>query len=139
VTLIRDLLEDPARVASLPPDAIVPVLGELLSLLARLLIQVSTAPGTTHAKKPEDLDSLLTVHETATVLNLRPARVYNLVRRRALPAVRVGKYVRVRSRDLQAWIEAQREEGVDENLQAGLGFSPPMTRPSTKGRDKRSR
>ncbi len=136
---LREVLEAPERVGSLPPEAMPEVLGELVLLLVHLLTQISGTPGTKHPKKPEDLDRLLTVAETATVLSLRPARVYELVRQRVLPAVRVGKYVRVRSRDLQAWIEDQREEGVDGRIQPGLSSPPPMTRPSTKGRGKRSR
>jgi hypothetical protein len=30
-------------------------LGELVLLLVRLLVQISATPGTTHAKKPEEL------------------------------------------------------------------------------------
>jgi excisionase family DNA binding protein len=111
----------------------------IVLLLARLLVQASATPGTTQTEKPEALDRLLSVVEVSRILNLRPPHVYELVRRHTLPAVRVGKYVRVRAADLQVWIEAQREEGVDENIRPGLGFSPPMIRPSTKRRDKRSR
>lgn len=114
------------------------VLGELILLLARLLAQTAVTPGTTHPKSTEDLDRLLTVAETATILSLRPPRVYELVRRRVLPAVRVGKYVRVRSRDLQSWIEDQREEGVDANIRSSLEFPLPMSR-SGKARGQKSR
>lgn len=134
---LREVLEAPERVGSLPPEAMPEMLGELVLLLVHLLKQISGTPGTTHQKKPEDLDRLLTVAETATILSLRPARVYELVRQRVLRAVRVGRYVRVRSRDLQAWIEAQREEGVDGRIQPGLSSPPPMT--STNARGKRSR
>ncbi len=82
---------------------------------------------------------MLTVREAATLLNLRHAYVYELIRQRTLPALHVGKYVRIRSRDLQAWIEAQREEGVDGKIQPGLGFSPPMTRSRSKTQGRKSR
>jgi excisionase family DNA binding protein len=136
---LRDLLDAPDRARSLQPEAMAEVLGDLVLLFTRLLLQASATPETMQATKPEDPDRLLTVDETATILNLRPARVYELARRRVLPAVRVGKYVRVRSRDLQSWIEDQREEGVDGRIQPGLSSPPPMTRASMKARGKQSR
>jgi excisionase family DNA binding protein len=33
-----------------------------------------------------------------------------MIRSRRLPAVRIGKYLRVQSRDLKTWIEGHREK-----------------------------
>ena len=136
---LRDMLEDSGRINSVPPEAILPILGELVVLLARLLLQASIMPAMAQTENPEDLDRLLTVRETATLLSLRPAHVYDLVRQRTLPALRVGKYVRVRPRDLHAWIEGQREKGVDANIYPSLKSPLPMSRPNTKVRSKKSR
>jgi excisionase family DNA binding protein len=134
---LDELLEAPERARALPPDAIAAVIGETLLLLCRL-VQASTMPNTTQAKKPEDPDRLLTVRETAALLSVRPPHVYELIRRGRLPAVRVGKYVRVKSGDLKAWLEDQREEGVDGRIQPGLSSLPPMSRSSMKARGQKS-
>ncbi len=136
---VRDLLEAPERVASVQPDAMAGVLGELVLLLARLLVQIPAIPTTAQAREPEEFDRLLTVREAATLLSLRRAYVYDLIRQRALPSVRIGKYVRVRSCDLQAWITRHREEAVDGKIQPGLGFSPSMNGARLKARGKKSR
>jgi excisionase family DNA binding protein len=136
---LRDLVEAPERAASIPPDAMAGLLGELLLLLVRLLAQTSVASTDEHAGKLEHLDRLLTVREAATLLNLRHPRVYELIRQRTLPAVRVGKYLRVRPHDLDAWIEDQREKAVDGKIQPGLRFSPPMSRSRSKARGQKSR
>src|SRR5712691_2778006 len=134
---LRDMLEDPGRINSVPPDAILPILGELVVLLARLLVQASTTPGPAETEKPEGLDRLLTVRETATLLSLRAAHVYDLVRQGTLPALRVGKYVRVRPRDLDAWIEGQRKKGVDAKIQPSRSSPLPMTKRTARGQGQK--
>jgi len=136
-TTLRDLVEAPERASSIPPNAMAGLLGELVLLLARLLVQISVTP--TYEQAGKDIDRLLTVRETATFLSVRPPHVYELIHRRVLPAVRVGKYVRVRASDLHAWIENQREEGVDGKIQPGLSSPLPMSRPTTKTRGRKSR
>jgi excisionase family DNA binding protein len=136
---LRELIEAPESMQTLSPEARAAVLGQVVILLAQLLVQAAATPVTTPVQKGQDPARLLTVAETAHLLSVRPPHVYELIRRRRLPALRVGKYVRVRSRDLQAWIEDQRGEGVDGRIQPGLSSPQPMTRPSTKVRGKRSR
>ena len=53
-------------------------------------------------------ERMLTVPEVASRLTFKPAYVYEL-RLRRLPAVRQGKYVRVRESDLVAWIESRKD------------------------------
>ena len=48
---------------------------------------------------------LLTVNEVAEVLQVAPARVYELIRTRALPGVRLGRQVRVSEEALAIWIK----------------------------------
>jgi excisionase family DNA binding protein len=133
---LRELLEAPDLARSLQPGAMAEVLGELVLLLARFLAQASATPGTTQATNPEDPDRLLTVRETAALLSVRPPHVYELVRRHTLPAVRVGRFVRLRARDLHAWTEGQREKVVDTKFEPSLSSPPPMTRASTKAGSK---
>ena len=51
-------------------------------------------------------DRLLTVGEVATILRVHPNRVYELVSRRTLPAVRVGRLLRFHLGTLQESIES---------------------------------
>jgi excisionase family DNA binding protein len=47
---------------------------------------------------------LLTVAEAAHVLRVKPSRLYALLRARTIPAVRIGRQVRVSSETLDAFI-----------------------------------
>ena len=116
------------------------ILGELVLLLARLLVMINTSvPGTQQDPKQDVQERLFTVQQVADLLGVRRAHIYALARRRELPVIHVGKFVRIRPDDLHLWLQHHRQEGVDENIRPGLGFSPPMNRPSTKGLNKRSR
>ncbi len=48
---------------------------------------------------------LLIVNEVAEVLQVAPARVYDLIRTEVQPAVRLGRQVRVSEEALAQWIE----------------------------------
>ena len=133
---LRELLEAPERARSLPPEAMAEVLGELVLLLARLLVHASDTPGTAQATNREDLDPLMTVAEVAHVLNLRASRVYEIVGQRRLAAVRLGKHIRIRRLDLRDWIEGQRETVVDASFAPSLSSLSSMSRSSMKGRRK---
>lgn len=50
---------------------------------------------------------LLTAGEVADLLRVSTMTVYRLIRGGELPAVRVGRSYRVRSQDLDAYLEAQ--------------------------------
>ena len=136
---LRELLEAPQQTKSLQPGAMAEVLGELVLLLARLLVQASGIPGTSPVTDPEDPDRLLTVRETAALLSVRPPHVYELVRRGTFPVVRVGRFIRVRPGDLQGWIEDQREKEVDTQFQSSLGSPPPMSTSYTRTRGRKTR
>jgi excisionase family DNA binding protein len=136
---LRELLEAPERARSLPPEAMAEALGELILLVARLLVQTSVTPGTTQTENPETLDRLLSPVEVAAVLGVRVSRVYELIRQHRLPTVHVGRYLRVRRSDLRTWIDDQREEAVDARIHPSLGSPLPMSRPKMKGPGKQSR
>ena len=69
-----------------------------------------------------DLPLLLRVTEVARTLGIARSLAYEMARDGRLPAVRIGKAVRVPRRRLEAWIEEQ-TEGV-----------PDPRRPSTSPR-----
>ena len=56
---------------------------------------------------------LLKVCDVAKILNISPSSAYNLVQTRQLPSVRMGKSVRVRPIDLEAFIQANLTRPVD--------------------------
>lgn len=51
------------------------------------------------------LEPLLTAEEVAAILKVRKGRVYELVRSGSLPAVHLGRQVRFRRADLEAWLD----------------------------------
>jgi excisionase family DNA binding protein len=56
---------------------------------------------------------LLTVREVADAMRVSTMTVYRLIRSGALRAIRVGKHFRVRTRDLDGYLEAQSTRGGD--------------------------
>ena len=60
--------------------------------------------------------SLMTVNQTALILQYRPAGVYELISRGVLPAVRIGNRYRIRRTDLEAMLHANRTFSRKEAL-----------------------
>ena len=60
--------------------------------------------------------SLMTVNQTAQILQYRPAGVYELISRGVLPAVRIGNRYRIRRTDLEAMLHANRTFSRKEAL-----------------------
>ena len=56
---------------------------------------------------------LLTVREVADTMRVSTMTVYRLIRSDALPAIRVGKHFRIRTRDLEDYLESQSTRGGD--------------------------
>jgi len=57
------------------------------------------------AHKTADPGDLLTAEEVASLLRMTPAWVYAQTRRRRIPHLRLGRYVRYRREALDEWIE----------------------------------
>lgn len=57
-------------------------------------------------------DGLLTAEEVATILQVTPAWVYAETRRRHIPHVRLGRYVRYRRLALAAWLDEMERSSV---------------------------
>ena len=133
---LRALLDAPEQAESLPPDAIAPVLGELIILLAQLLLRV--APPALPTPKEDEAQRLLTIREAATRLGFTPAYLYALIRHRRFPALRSGKHLRVLPRDLDEWVRRHRDEGVDTKGEPSL-VSPLLMTTQPVQKDRRSR
>jgi excisionase family DNA binding protein len=56
-------------------------------------------------------EPLLTPADAAALLSVRASWVYEAVRTRRLPCVRVGKHVRFLRSDLEGWVREQRDSG----------------------------
>lgn len=65
-------------------------------------------PIASYACYSRPMDELLDIASVATYLGVSERTVYNKVRAGELPAVKVGRLWRVRSADLQAWLESGR-------------------------------
>jgi putative molybdopterin biosynthesis protein len=52
------------------------------------------------------MDEIFTIPEVAKYLKISKSKLYYLVQRNQIPHVRIGRNVRIRKADLNAWIEA---------------------------------
>ena len=64
----------------------------------------------------ENKSSLLTVKQTAEIMQYRPHTIYALVAKGIVPAVRIGKSLRIRRSDLEAMLYANRTFSRKEAL-----------------------
>ena len=58
------------------------------------------------------LDILLTAVEVARYLKLSKSKVYYLISTKRIPHIKIGKNVRVRRADLEAWLEANTQQAI---------------------------
>jgi len=58
-------------------------------------------------------EKFLTVFEVASLLSVRPSTVYQWVSLGEIPHYRLGRIVRFRRKDLEAWVENFRKEKTD--------------------------
>jgi excisionase family DNA binding protein len=65
----------------------------------------SLSLGTAEAPRIRCAGDLLTAEEVASLLRVTPAWVYAQTRRRQIPHLRLGRYVRYRRDALEDWIE----------------------------------
>lgn len=96
---LDQLIQDPAKAAILPPEIAQALLIGLASIQP-LLVQRALM-GSSDKVGEEDL---LTIDQVATRLKLSHYRAYELCRQGALKAIRLGKSVRVKPSDLQAYV-----------------------------------
>jgi excisionase family DNA binding protein len=86
-------------------------LSSIQSMLATRLLETIPNPAI-DASNP---DRLITVDTAADRLSFTPQYLYDLIRKGQFPAIREGKYLRIRESDLSAWIDRHRE-GLDNDL-----------------------
>ena len=60
-----------------------------------------------------DEPRLLTVREVADEMRVSTMTVYRLIRGDAFPAIRVGKHFRIRTNDLEEYLESKSTRGGD--------------------------
>jgi excisionase family DNA binding protein len=59
---------------------------------------------------PRSEDPILTIPEVARYLKMSKSKSYSLVAREEIPHLKIGRNVRIRRKDLQAWIEKQSDQ-----------------------------
>jgi excisionase family DNA binding protein len=107
------VLEELAAVLqSLPPaalaDAVGPVLGVVVREVYRPLEHVLAGA---QALQDARADGLVTTAEAARVLRVHPWTVRAAIERGELPHVRIGRCLRIKTADLDAFVAARREGG----------------------------
>ena len=112
---LGQLLEDPAKLGGLRDGELRQILVEISALLAMVSARIGSTVGSDQRELAEDAaENLqqLTVSKVAALLDVPKARVYELIRRGQIPALRVGaKNVRVSRVALREWIAGHQEPG----------------------------
>ena len=110
VPTVSEALADPRVFLRLPLEVLVGVRQQLGHLLADLdaALYLQTA-ATQRYQQP---DRLMSVQEAARRLELKPARLYELIRQGRFTAVPVGKYRRIRESDLQSFMRTGTPEDM---------------------------
>jgi excisionase family DNA binding protein len=98
---IGDIEDTPERIAGLDDRQLEILIGKCASVHALLLSRLIRMAASHDVGRGSQL--MLTVPDVAHRLKLRPAYVYELIRRGSLQATRAGKYLRVSEASLQAW------------------------------------
>lgn len=83
------------------------------SLVAELTIVAKQSFPRPKVMPVDEEHRLLTVREVADAMRVSTMTVYRLIRSDALGAIRIGKHFRVRTRDLEGYLEAQSTRGGD--------------------------
>lgn len=52
-------------------------------------------------------DPILSIPEVARYLKISKSKIYSLVSKEEIPHLKIGRNVRIRRQDLQAWMEKQ--------------------------------
>lgn len=73
-----------------------------------MVVKVADAP-----RNKRQLEPLLTLDQVAELLSTSPRHIRELVFRRTIPSVRVGRLVRFDPLEIEAWLEASRPPEPD--------------------------
>src|SRR5690606_14147029 len=106
---LRQLVEDPDQIVTIPAAEIPRLIGDAEALKARLWarLQECSAPviAAPTLKHGNGSHRLLTAVQAAERLDVTPARLYELARTGTLPAVRIGRQIRFSPEALNEWID----------------------------------
>lgn len=69
---------------------------------------------------PDESEKFLTVFDVALLLSIRPSTVYKWASLGEIPHYRLGRIVRFKRKDLEAWVENCRKEKMDIERKARL-------------------
>ena len=115
IPTLDELAADPSKVASLSVEIRTNLIARLSALIFALTTTGATRAEEAVPARAEEPERLLKVQEAARMLGFAPGSIYELARRRALPSVRRGKYVRFRLSTLRRF-HLQQRAGVDKSL-----------------------
>jgi excisionase family DNA binding protein len=102
-----DVLNNPEQITSMPKTEISHLLGELEAIKAQLWYRLAQPVESIAGYKSQSTTKLLTVEEASEKLAFKPSYLYELIRQGHFPAFRQGKYIRIRSYELDEWIRQQ--------------------------------
>jgi len=57
------------------------------------------------------MEKLLNPHEIADVLGVQPSTIYQWTHQGYIPHVKIGKFIRFKSTDIEKWVEKKSKEG----------------------------
>lgn len=119
-----ELLEDPHRAETIPIDDIPQALGEIerirsilrarLLLVARATVEVVRETVVEAAPDPpraDENDGFFTADDVAPMLAMKRFSVYELVRQKQIPAIRLGRRIRIPKAAFKRWMEERQLEG----------------------------
>jgi excisionase family DNA binding protein len=108
---------DPNTLAQVPPEEIPAMMAQLAAIQSALAVRLHESTNSLSESAPtSEPDRAITVEEAADRLTFTAQYVYELIKRGQLPAIRTGKYVRIRECDLSAWMTTHIENPLDNKL-----------------------
>ena len=115
VPTLEDIAHNPALALGLPESLKDKLVARCAALIVTLTLPASEPVQTREAPagQAEPSERLLTAGETAGMLGCATSYVYELLRKGAIPAIRLGKYVRIRYSTLVELIERNERAGLD--------------------------
>jgi excisionase family DNA binding protein len=121
---------DPNTLAQVPPEEIPAIMAQLAAIQSALAVRLhERAISLPESAPTSEPDRAITVEEAAGRLSFTSQYVYELIKRRQIPAIRTGKYVRIRECDLSAWMARHIDNPLDNKLYNLYSLNHERTRP----------
>lgn len=99
------LATEPEQIQGIPREELPALIGAVEALKARLWAELQSPSAESSAAVSTEATRLLTAQEVADQTGLSSQRVYELVRAGRLPAVHIGRQVRISASALAMWVE----------------------------------